>query len=364
MSLHTRISEDSQEIINYIHLGTFIPVLSEFKKYIMSDLKAYDAKVIFLEKKLEAQFGEMTENIIGMTLIFGDSDDILYFGFFNVYDHKKEHIEFLLNALIDFGKSNNFQKIRGPINIPTVIYGWGFMVEGSKKDLFIGCPINPPIYQKIFKKKGFKILFKEDRYDMPSLKLNPHKVKKLIELGINEGDYQNNFFDTGNYPYQFMTLGKDEITPKIFDEVLLLYSKYMPPSGQITPKKAQNGKNIINFIEEFGAKWMMWFVREKKTGKLVANGYAIPNVFDKNEKEELNSMGFQSWVVHPNHRRNYLSILMYGFVITQAKDRKTPHYIKRGLWPVGAENIANANAAKKMGGKKSKSHLILQLLIS
>ena len=54
---------------------------------------------------------------------------------------------------------------------------------------------------------------------------------------------------------------------------------------------------------------------------------------------------------------------MYGLTSIQAKDRKTPHYITRGSWPVGAENIANGNAAKKMGGKKDRSHLILEKTI-
>lgn len=363
MTLYTQISKDPQEIFNYLHLGTLIPILPEFKKYIIGDLEAYKAKAILLKKDLKTEFGEMTDKTIGITLVYEDSNDILYFGFFKIYDHNPKHIEHLLNALIEYGKLNNFQLIRGPINIPTVIFGWGFMVQGSKKDIFIGCPVNPPIYQKIFKKKGFKILFKEDRYYMPAIKMSPHKVKKLIEMGINEGDYHNNLFDTGNYPYKFINLGKKNITPKIRKEIIQLYSDYMPPSAQITPKRSQNANNILNFLDEFGAEWMGWIVVEKDTGKVVANGYVLPNVFKKNNVGELNSLGFQSWVVHPKHRRKYISILMYGFFITQAKDKNTPHYITEGLWPVGSENIANANAAKKLGGKKCKSHLILQYQI-
>ena len=54
-------------------------------------------------------------------------------------------------------------------------------------------------------------------------------------------------------------------------------------------------------------------------------------------------------------------MIMYGFTSLLGINRKTPHYINRGSWPVGAENIANGNAAKKMGGKKDRSHLILEI---
>ena len=140
-----------------------------------------------------------------------------------------------------------------------------------------------------------------------------------------------------------------------------MYVNYMPPSARITPKTEHNVKNLIDFIYTYGADWMMWIVRHKESKEMVANGYVIPDLFSKNKKDELDSVSFHAWIVHPDHRRNYLSMLMYGMTSLQAKNKKTPHYIKKGSWPVGAENIANSNAAKKMGGKKDRSHLILQL---
>lgn len=349
-----------KEILNHLHLGISIPILTEFKKYILGDIKEYNAKAIILKKNIGTKnFGDKTDNIVGIVLVYDNGGEILFFGFFGVYDHDSEKIEYLLDKLIEYAKTHNYKKIRGPINIPTVIFGWGFMVEGSKKDLFICSPVNPPIYQDVFFKKGFKVLFQENRYKVPALKMNPHKDKKLISMGINTGDYKNNPFDTGDYPYEYINPEKEEAF-KIIGEIAELYAKYMPPSAQITPQKLHNAENIINFINEFGAEWMMITVRYKKNNQLVANAYAIPNVFHKNKKGELDSMSFHSWVVHPDHRRNYLSMLMYGLTMLQAMDRKTPHYIKEGSWPVGSENIANANAARKMGGKKDRSHLILE----
>lgn len=358
--VNTEILTNPNKILDHLHLGISIPILSEFKKYILGDIKEYNAKAIVLKKKINKKdFGEKTDNIIGIVLIYDDGGEILFFGFFGVYDHDSKKIKYLVDKLIEYAKTNNYKKIRGPINIPTVIFGWGYMVEGSKKDLFICSPINPPIYQKIFFKKGFTVLFQEDRYEVPAIKMNPHKDKKLIEMGINAGNYMDDPFDTGNYPYKYLNPGKEELL-KIKIEIAQMYAKYMPPSAQITPRKLHNAENIINFIDEFGAKWMMWIVRHKKTNQMVANGYVIPNIFHKNKKGELDSMSFHSWVVHHDHRRKYLSMLMYGFTILQAMDRKTPHYIKGGSWPVGSENIANANVARKMGGKKDRSHLILE----
>jgi len=358
--LYIEILTNHDEILDHLHLGISIPILPEFKKYILGDIKAYNAKAIVLEKNINRKnFRYKTDTTIGNVLIYDDGGEILFFGFFGVYDHDSKKIKYLIDKLIEYAKVHNYKKIRGPINIPTVIFGWGFMVEGSKKDLFICSPINPPIYQKIFFEKGFKVLFQEDRYEVPALKMDPHKNKRLISMGINTGNYKNDIFDTGDYPYKYINPGKEELL-KIKKKIAEMYFKYMPPSAQITPRKLHNAENIINFIDEFGSKWMMWIVRHKKTNQMVANGYVIPNIFHKNNKGELDSLSFHSWVVHRDHRRKYLTMLMYGLTVLQAMDKKTPHFIRGGSWPVGSENIANASAARKMGGKKDRSHLILE----
>lgn len=358
--IKTKILEDPKEIMAHIHKGISIPILPEFRKYIEKDINVYNAKAIVLEEDIDNdEFGALTDKITGFSLVYEDGSDILYFGFFNVLDHDEDKIELLVEAIIDYAKNNRFRKIRGPINVPTMIFGWGFMVEGSKKDLFIGSPINPPIYQKVFQKMGFYILFKEDRYSMPALKMDPHKDKKLISMGINNGDYKNDPFDTGDYEYYYYNPTREELM-EIKDEFLELNARFMPPSAQITPRASNNYNNLVDFIHTYGARWMMWVVRHKKTNEMVANGYVIPNLFSRNKKGEFDSVSFHAWVVHEEHRRKYLAMIMYGFTSIQGKDRKTPHYITWGSWPVGADNEANAAAARKMGGKKDRSHLILQ----
>ena len=179
-SLKIKLIEDPSQIIKHLNKGTSIPILPEFHKYILNDLKVYNAKALALEEDIENDQLVKIDKIIGITLVYNDGSDTLFFGFFNVYDHHPDKIKFLLEKLIEFAKKNNYKRIRGPINVPTMIFGWGFMVDGSSKDLFIGSPINPPIYQKLFLENRFKVLFQEDRYDMPALKMDPHKNPKLI----------------------------------------------------------------------------------------------------------------------------------------------------------------------------------------
>ena len=108
---------------------------------------------------------------------------------------------------------------------------------------------------------------------------------------------------------------------------------------------------------------MMWMVYYKPTGEAIACGYVIPNPFSKRRKGKWegkwNSVSFHDWVVHPDHRRAGIAMLMYGHTATQLMPPKGPG--EWGSFPVGADNIANAKMAQKMQGKKDRTHLILQL---
>lgn len=343
------ILENPDEIMKYIQIGISIPILPEFWSYMRSDFEEYNAKSIILEEEVDTKtFGKMTDKVIGHTLVYDDGGDVLFFGFFRVYDHDPRKIEVLVDKIIEYARINHFTSIRGPINVPTVIFGWGFMVEGSRKDLFIGSPVTPPIYQRLFMEKGFTVKFQEDRYWMPAMKMDPYRNPALKKKGVNFAEYE------------FSNPGLEGMM-QIKEEYIGMHADHMPPSAKITPKASKNFDNIVDFVHTYGTDWMMWIVRHKVTGQLAACGYVIPDVFHKDRKGELDSISFHDWVVHPDHRRKYLSMLMYGETSLRGKNRKTPHYIKRGSWPVGADNIANANAAKKMGGKKDRSHVILQI---
>ena len=132
--VNTRILTKPQEILKQINNGVSIPILPKFHKYILNDIQAYNAKAIVLEEELEDNyFDNQTDNIVGFTLIYDDGSDVLYFGFFNVYDHDAVKIQILIEELIRYAEDNDFRKIRGPINVPTMIFGWGFIMIGENQ---------------------------------------------------------------------------------------------------------------------------------------------------------------------------------------------------------------------------------------
>jgi len=341
--LNTRIITEKVDIIRYLQIGINIPVIPELYNYILEDIKSYDAKAILLEENINNErFKEYTDKVVGIVLLYDDHDDTLFFGFFGVYDHDRIKIEFLVEKVIEYAKENKYKRIRGPINIPTVIYGWGFMIEGSSKDLFIACPVNPPIYQEVFTDRGFHIKFEVDRYYVPGLKINPYKLSSY--------DFTE---------YEYINPGKERIWD-VIDEMIELHINYQPPSAQITPKKSFNFKNFVDFIYTYGREWMIWIVNHKPSNKIVACGYVIPNIFHKDKHGRLDSISFHDWVVHPDHRRKGLAMLMYGETSLRGISRKSKNYIRWGYWPVGSENIASTKAALKMGGNKSKTHHIFE----
>ncbi|TFG26128.1 MAG: hypothetical protein EU532_10645 [Promethearchaeota archaeon] len=344
-ALEAQIIDDSKDILRYLHLGTSIPVVQEFYEFIIPTLKAYMAKAIILKEQYNNEiFTENTDNHVGLTLIYNNDQDTLFFGLFGVYDHSECKISVLIDELIKYAKSENYKYIRGPINIPAVIFGWGFMAEGSNKSQFIGCPVNPPIYQRCFQKKGFYVKFEEDRYDVVVIKMNPYNLKRR----------DGSLYDFGEYEYK--NPKKEEIWD-CYDEMKNLHMKYMPPSAQISPVHPINFKTHINFIYKYGTESHIWIVYHKPTGKMVAWGHLIPNPFSRDKRDRIDSASFHYWVVHPDHRRNGLAMLMYG-ATSQKVYREG---LRRGSWPVGSENKANAKAAKKMKGVRDRRHLILEL---
>ncbi len=342
MELSSRVLTDPKEIVKHLHKGMSIPILQEFHKYIIGDIKNYEAKAIVLEEDIdEKRFGERTDKITGITLVYGDGSDTLFFGFFGVVDHNPEKVEYLVDKLIEYAKDNNYSSIRGPINVPTCIFGWGFMVEGSNQNLFVCCPVNPPVYQNILLEKGFSVRFEEDRYDCFVIKMDPYKLKY---------DYSD---------YEFIAPDREGIN-KYLDDFIRLHVDYMPPSARITPKIENNIANLVEFIYSYGYdNGMMWCIKHKSSGDIVAAGYIIPNPFIKDRRERVNSASFHDWVVHPDHRRRGLAMLLYGggSIIVYKNGLRT------GSWPVGADNIENSAAARKMGGKKDRTHLILECKI-
>ena len=153
-----KIEEQPEEILKWLYIGTNLPVWPEFYSYILHDIKTLQAKSLLL-----MDYG----NIIGHVLVYNENADILYFGFFGVFNHDSNKIDFLLNELLKYSKQKNFKKIIGPVNIPITIYGWGFMEKDSDANLYIGNLLISLYTKKYFWIKVF--LLKQKNYLLKDL---------------------------------------------------------------------------------------------------------------------------------------------------------------------------------------------------
>ncbi|MEJ2295744.1 MAG: hypothetical protein P8Y23_13395, partial [Candidatus Lokiarchaeota archaeon] len=287
-NLYVELIENPNEIIKYLHIGINIPIWSDLYKYILNDLQYFHAKSLVLKEE---------GNIVAHVLIYSIDPEVLYFGYFGVYNNTEDKIEKLADELIRYSKANHYSRIFGPVNIPSIIYGYGFMKEGSKESLFIAKPVNPPIYQQILLKKGFSV---ENEivtwFSYPMLKYDPWKNKNY-----NFEDFEY------HYPRSLR-----EFNEKYKKDFLLLHQRNMPPTAMITPNIGELIDNYAKFVFDYGYGFMIFLIRYKLTNKFIACGAYLPNPFRKNKEGIYDSVYVYTWVVEPEFRRKGIVFLMYG----------------------------------------------------
>jgi hypothetical protein len=331
--LSIKLIQDKYEILNYLQMGISLPIWKEFEKYIINDLEYYRAKSLLLTEN---------GNPTGHSLLYNDNSNILYFGYFNILNHEKFKIQFLINQILEFAQKENFEIIRGPINIPTIIFGWGFMKEGSISNLFPGNPVNPPIYYKLFIDNGFRVYNIQNTWEGYLPRIDPWKIKNY-----DFHDYE--YF----YPQDFKEL------MELKETFLKIQSENLSKSAQITPNASGVFDSYADFVFKYGYNFMFFFVSYKPTQEIVACGCYLPNVFRKNSKGDYDSCITLTWAVLPEHRRKGLAFLMYGATSLLAWKKG----IRYGGGPMSEENKKNREMAKKVGGKIGRTHLLLEYQI-
>ncbi len=329
--LTARFLDDPIEILNYLQIGISIPIFPEFYKYIIHDLIFFKAKSILLLEN---------GNPVGHTLIYNGGGDMLFFGYFSVLTHDENKINLLIETIIKYAKENEFKSIRGPINVPTVIFGWGFMEKGSRGNIYIGKPVNPPIYQELFFKKNFYVQNSQDTWEGPYPRYNPWKIKK---------------YDFSNYEF-FVPKNWKELM-ELKSEFLRLHAKNLPSYSTITPSAGTLFDMYAKFVLEYGDYYMFTFVREKSTKKIVGCGVFFLNPFRKDAKGNYDSIVGYSYAIDEKHRRKGLITLMIGATTLKTWKRK----IRYGSGVTSEKNISSIGYAEKIGLFHSRTHLILEL---
>ena len=314
--------KNPEEILKYLSKGTNIPLWPEFYKYILFDLKEFNAQSLLLEED---------GNPVGHVLVFYSDKKTLYFGFFGVSEDIKERAEFLTEELIKFARDNGFEALRGPVNVPTIIFGWGFMEEGSSTKLFAHKPVNSPIYSDIFRQKGFTEVLKEHSFEGVFTEVPPEFLKNF-----KLDEYEIVVFDTWE---QFADI-------KI--EFLKLNARNLPPKSVVTPNSAAVFDNYLEFSKKFCDSPMMIFVWLKKTKSLIGCFVGTPNPFDKS------SVVLYTIVLDKVHRSQRLGWLM---ALEFAS-----HLLKRGInyctTFVGTHVDSSREMSKRMGLPLLRTHTV------
>ncbi|MHA1734006.1 MAG: GNAT family N-acetyltransferase [Promethearchaeota archaeon] len=341
--------ENPTEVSALVYLGTNLPLLPAFQRYVRRNVERFGARSLVLHAPRSSSptplpgtkdwFVDRGDDACGHALVYDDGGDTLFFGFFGTTDHDPGKIDALVDAVTSHAREGGYARIRGPVNVPTMLYGWGFSVPGSTRSPFVGCPSNPPVYQERFLSRGFRVLYEELRFKCPLLRFDPYSGKGPVAP-----------YDFSDYEY--FNPGPAEMG-EVKDALVDLHVEYMPPSAAITPNAAGNADDVVDFVREFGDPWMIYAVRHRPTGEIVAGGYGLPNPFSAGPDGRPESISMHDWVVHPEYRRAGLTMLMYGATTAQLRE-------SWGLWPVGADNEASIAGAKKMGGVLDRVHLILQ----
>ena len=320
------IEKSPLKILKYLKIGISIPVLPQFQKYIINTFKNYNVRALFL-----------IENgvPVGMTILFNENKELLFFGFFRVIDHSEERIQSLLEYVLTYARENNFHYIRGPVNIPVIIFGFGFMTKGSKEDMCIGKPVNPPQYLNIFENYGFYTKYKEDSYFTKTNKFDHTILKDL------------NFSD-----YEYITPGREHLD-EYLDDMVQLHINNMKGYSQITPNTDKNVEILFEYIFDLGSKNMVWVIRHKPSNKVVGTGHIAPDPFRKN------FASFEHFVIDKSHQGKGLGL----FMLSKSIKANSP-YVKYGSGSYAPENTKIINLiVNHLGGIKDRQHVILEYKI-
>lgn len=274
-------------------------------------------------------------------MIYHEDTETLYFGFFGVLNHEHKKIDFLISRLIDYGKKNNFLKIKGPINIPIFLYGWGFLEKNSNTNLFLAKPINPPLYQDLFIQKGFFVKTKELSLEGPVLEFN-RKMLSNYDLENYEMTHPRNWKEVLDFKQTFFKLNTN-----------------LSPGSVITPGINNLYENFAEFLKNYGYLFMITFLRYKPTNQIVGSFICLPNPFRKNNRGIYDSYVAFSILIDKEHQGKGMG----GILALSAVNEASKNKIRYNATPVESNAFRSISICKKFGLKIKRAHLILEYKI-
>jgi GNAT superfamily N-acetyltransferase len=309
-----------------LHFGTQIPVKKEFHEFILSDFKVFQPISLLLKEN---------GSIKGHCLLF-QVDKILYFGFFNIKDHDPIKIDYLIKKLISYAEKHHCQTIIGPINIPTIIYGWGFMEEGSVSSLFRAKPINPAIYVDKFKEYEFTIKTQQFSWEGPLPTIDQEILKGY------------DFHD-----FEIIDLASWEEFKDYTEAVIALNFRNFPPESLLTPKVEQVAQNYVNFFMKFGDLYMVSLLKEKNKDKIIGYISSLPNPF------RADSFSLYTMALDEEYRNEGLG----WYLVKSVLDKGRVHGMKYMSSPIERSNRITQVMSKRGGLKLLRTHSIFKYTV-
>ncbi|MHA2290161.1 MAG: hypothetical protein ACXABG_15355 [Promethearchaeota archaeon] len=330
-SISVEIIENPKEILKFLEYGINIPVYEEFHDFIAYDLNIYKAKSLILKKGTQ---------ILAHTLVYDDGGEVLFFGFFSAFRHEVGYIELLLKEIVNYAHIHQYKVIRGPINPPTFIYGWGFMTEDSSKDLSISKPVNPPIYQQVFIQNGFSVKSKQrtlegEIYQFPEHILNGYDFK----------EYE--IYSPKNW---------DEI-PRLKMQLLNLSLRNLASESLVTPSAERLFENFLKFMKKYGEIYMVKLIRKKQSKQFVGCFITLPNPISKNKEGQYNSFVGYTLTIDKEHRGKGLSV----YLVKKVFDAAYQNGIRHISVPMEINVVECRDLAMNIFGLSyTRTHLILE----
>lgn len=308
-----------EQIFNHIHLGTNLPVMDSFKKYLYREIDRMGcfSLVIVGEKK----------EILGHVMLY-PWGETLYFAFFYANDDNFENTELLINQIKKKAEKLNCEYIFGPVNLPPYIFGFGFSDKITDDSLFAMAPTTNPIYIDHFQRCGFIIKQGISTYKIPMFPI-PYKKK----WDVRSADYSQ--------------------AEEWKEAFLGLQQRLYPVTIQITPNRAESFYDIIEFIEEFAYDTMILFTYVNE--KIIGLGWGSANPFDLDENGKSKSFILFGGAVEPEFQaQGIVSQTLYQWIDTHSKLG-----ITHGESCISDENEAARKVMKKWAGKPIRHHVLM-----
>lgn len=330
-SLFVELVENPTDVLEFLQFGINIPVHEEFYDFILHDLNIYQAKSLILKDN---------HKVVAHALVYDDGGEVLFFGFFGAIDHEEKYIEYLLKELTKYAQKHQYKAIRGPINPPSFIFGYGFMTEDSLSDLCISKPVNPPIYQEIFLKRGFYIKSKQGTWEGEIFKVPEEELKKYNFEGYE-------IYSPKNW---------DEF-PKLKLPLLTLSARNLAKDSRVTPGSEKMFENFFSFLKTFGKIYMVKLLRHKASKQFVGCFITLPNPIKKNQKGENESFVGYSLTIDKEHRGKGLSMYLIKVVLDAAyEDGVRFVSVPMEINVVECRNLVKNN----FGLSYTRTHLVLE----